>query len=171
MHPVARASINIYIETSIRNKCRCSFYCALLTLAPTFVAYGGFYIYWLIHPPTLDSWFESNSRRLVRYIAAGPRQHIHSGSESRGIHDLIVLSHDSVNHSIPAADWAVGRSVRLLLAQLSLPSGLVQICVKRFSFSHRHVRVYQWGLLFEEGGGGVCSFCRSVSWSAFLTDI
>jgi hypothetical protein len=25
-------SINLYIETSVRNKCRCSFYCALLTL-------------------------------------------------------------------------------------------------------------------------------------------
>jgi hypothetical protein len=25
MHPVARVSINIYIETSVRNKCRCSF--------------------------------------------------------------------------------------------------------------------------------------------------
>jgi hypothetical protein len=24
--------ISIYIETSVRNKCRCSFYCALLTL-------------------------------------------------------------------------------------------------------------------------------------------
>jgi hypothetical protein len=32
MHPVARVSINIYIETSVRNKCRCSFYCALLTV-------------------------------------------------------------------------------------------------------------------------------------------
>jgi hypothetical protein len=32
MHPVARVSINIYIETSVRNKCRCSFHCALLTL-------------------------------------------------------------------------------------------------------------------------------------------
>jgi hypothetical protein len=34
MRPVARVSINIYIyiETSVRNKCRCSFYCALLTL-------------------------------------------------------------------------------------------------------------------------------------------
>jgi hypothetical protein len=34
MHPVARVSINIvyYIETSVRNKCRCSFYCALFTL-------------------------------------------------------------------------------------------------------------------------------------------
>jgi hypothetical protein len=34
MHPVARVSINIvyYIKTSVRNKCRCSFYCALLTL-------------------------------------------------------------------------------------------------------------------------------------------
>jgi hypothetical protein len=38
MHPVARVSTNIYIESSIRNKCRCSFYCALSTLhvsAPT----------------------------------------------------------------------------------------------------------------------------------------
>jgi hypothetical protein len=36
MRPVARVSINIYIyiyiESSVRNKCRCSFYCALLTL-------------------------------------------------------------------------------------------------------------------------------------------
>jgi hypothetical protein len=32
MHPVARVSTNIYVETSVRNKCQCSFYCALLTL-------------------------------------------------------------------------------------------------------------------------------------------
>jgi hypothetical protein len=32
MRPVERVSINIYIETSVRNKCRCSFYCALFTL-------------------------------------------------------------------------------------------------------------------------------------------
>jgi hypothetical protein len=32
MHPVACVSINIYIATSVRNKCWCSFYCALLTL-------------------------------------------------------------------------------------------------------------------------------------------
>jgi hypothetical protein len=28
----SQESIYIYIETSVRNKCRCSFYCALLTL-------------------------------------------------------------------------------------------------------------------------------------------
>jgi hypothetical protein len=32
MHPVARLSINIYIETSVHNKCRCLFYSALFTL-------------------------------------------------------------------------------------------------------------------------------------------
>jgi hypothetical protein len=52
MHPVARVS-TIIVETSVRNKCRCSFYCALFTLhvsAPIgghiqvkFVVYGGFY--------------------------------------------------------------------------------------------------------------------------------
>jgi hypothetical protein len=31
MHPVARVSTN-NVETSVRNKCRRSFYCALLTL-------------------------------------------------------------------------------------------------------------------------------------------
>jgi hypothetical protein len=31
MHPVARVSTNI-VENSVRNKCRCSFYCALFTL-------------------------------------------------------------------------------------------------------------------------------------------
>jgi hypothetical protein len=31
MHPVARVPTNI-AETSLRNKCRCSFYCALFTL-------------------------------------------------------------------------------------------------------------------------------------------
>jgi hypothetical protein len=31
MHPVARVK-PIYVETSVRNKCLCSFYCALLTL-------------------------------------------------------------------------------------------------------------------------------------------
>jgi hypothetical protein len=31
MHPVARVSTN-NVETSVRNKCRCSFYCALFTL-------------------------------------------------------------------------------------------------------------------------------------------
>jgi hypothetical protein len=32
MHPVARVSTNIYIETSVSNKSQCSFYCAPLTL-------------------------------------------------------------------------------------------------------------------------------------------
>jgi hypothetical protein len=51
MHPVARLSINIYIyiyiETSVRNKYRCSFYCALLTLHGTEVSIYIYY-YWPI---------------------------------------------------------------------------------------------------------------------------
>jgi hypothetical protein len=42
MHPVARVSTNI-VETSVRNKCRCSFKKCTIKRAPTFVAYGGFY--------------------------------------------------------------------------------------------------------------------------------
>jgi hypothetical protein len=43
--------IYIYIETSVRNKCRCSFYCALLTLhvLASIGGHGGLYIYIYIY--------------------------------------------------------------------------------------------------------------------------